>query len=314
MASIVAKPPNRRPSIGAPINYGHPLASSLKLAVIADSKLPVDSVSGQVATVIATSVPALTPYADEGVALSGTTAWKFANPTGLDAIAGVGTIFIIATIINGGSGLFLFNSGENIAGNGVGIRMDDALSVTNGVILYGDNASQAVSGFDILGTSAEIRMHRVAITWDGTNAVFYVRGAVTTSVSTSWVPTANANRRTRIFTQWAESVVASPPLVALFAWNRVLTRSEILQLSITPYAMFAPQKPQLLFFLNAAANAYTLTAAQGSYTLSGQAAAFSRPRTLVAAQGSFTLSGQSVALGRTVQSGRANITDMTSIT
>lgn len=43
---------------------------------------------------------------------------------------------------------------------------------------------------------------------------------------------------------------------------------------------------------------YTLTAAQGSYSLSGQAAILRAGRVLVAAQGTYTLTGQAAALGR----------------
>lgn len=44
--------------------------------------------------------------------------------------------------------------------------------------------------------------------------------------------------------------------------------------------------------------AYTLTAAQGSFTLTGQAATLSRTRALAASQGSFALSGQAATLKR----------------
>lgn len=44
--------------------------------------------------------------------------------------------------------------------------------------------------------------------------------------------------------------------------------------------------------------AYTVTAAQGSYTLSGQSVALRQDLKLVAAQGSYTLSGQSVTLSK----------------
>lgn len=48
--------------------------------------------------------------------------------------------------------------------------------------------------------------------------------------------------------------------------------------------------------LQSGGGASTLTAASGSFTLSGQAAALTRALTLTAAQGSFVLSGQAVTL------------------
>jgi Zn-dependent protease with chaperone function len=51
-------------------------------------------------------------------------------------------------------------------------------------------------------------------------------------------------------------------------------------------------------FNEAGTTAYTLTAAQGSFTLTGQAATLSRTRALAASQGSFALTGQAATLKR----------------
>jgi len=56
----------------------------------------------------------------------------------------------------------------------------------------------------------------------------------------------------------------------------------------------------IIWYVPTLANAYTIVAAQGAYTLTGQAAALLRNRRIVAAQGIYALSGQAVTLKRNV--------------
>jgi hypothetical protein len=61
-----------------------------------------------------------------------------------------------------------------------------------------------------------------------------------------------------------------------------------------PWQLYGPRR--IWVPVSAGGGAYTLTAEQGSYTLTGQAAALLAGRALAAAQGSYTLTGQDAAL------------------
>jgi hypothetical protein len=68
------------------------------------------------------------------------------------------------------------------------------------------------------------------------------------------------------------------------------------QIARNPWQLFAPLPRRIWVPSSAGAAAYSLSAAQGSYTLTGQAAALRAARNVAAAQGSYALTGQAAAL------------------
>jgi hypothetical protein len=79
-------------------------------------------------------------------------------------------------------------------------------------------------------------------------------------------------------------------------YDRALTGREIQELSANPWQIFEPEPIQIYWAAAAGGATYTLTAAQGSFSLSGQASTLQAARLLTAAQGSFTLTGQAATL------------------
>lgn len=81
-------------------------------------------------------------------------------------------------------------------------------------------------------------------------------------------------------------------------WSRVLSDGEAEAESTLPeaYALYAPQRIWVPAVV--AGGAYTLTAEQGSYTLTGQAAGTLYSRSMPADQGSYALTGQAAGLAK----------------
>lgn len=82
-----------------------------------------------------------------------------------------------------------------------------------------------------------------------------------------------------------------------------LNPSEVKAWAQDPWSFWYPPKTDLAGMLKASSNsAYTLTAAAGSYSVSGQAAGLNSTRTLTAAAGSYAVSGQNAGTiyGRTL--------------
>ena len=79
-------------------------------------------------------------------------------------------------------------------------------------------------------------------------------------------------------------------------YNRALTPTEVLLRTRAPWQLLKRQSRRI--FVAASTGSYTLTAAQGSYSLTGQDVALLASRSLAAAQGSYTLTGQDAALLR----------------
>lgn len=105
---------------------------------------------------------------------------------------------------------------------------------------------------------------------------------------------------------------ANRPIDCVEVWNRRLTVTEIRQVFAESKAGNPNRWRWLLkgawFPVAQAAGGspYSLTAGQGTYTLSGQAATLRAARTIAAAQGTYTLSGQTatLAVARTLAAGQ----------
>jgi hypothetical protein len=90
----------------------------------------------------------------------------------------------------------------------------------------------------------------------------------------------------------------NPNAVANLLWiaNRYITDAEVAALSANPWQLFQPLPRRIFVASTGTGPTYTLTAAQGSFTLTGQAAGLTASRLLTAAQGSFALTGQAATL------------------
>lgn len=282
------------------LNRSHRLAQGLVLAVVPLDFTPVDLVSGQVARPIGASVPAITG-GNEGVAIAGSAAWKFTDPTLFDAVTSPATIFVIGRNPTNASEGNIIESSENSFGDGCGFRFDDINMATNSFMLWGDNARPAAASSDALGANAELRFHRAAVTWDGTNIRFYVRGKLDSSPANTFAANANTNRRTRIFADFNEGLTVNHQACLIYAWNRALSNSEIAALAEAPYQLL--DRPHRVFVGEAGATAYTLTADAGTYAITGTAATLKAARLLSANAGSYAQTGTAASLehGFTVQ-------------
>lgn len=79
-------------------------------------------------------------------------------------------------------------------------------------------------------------------------------------------------------------------------WDRALSKTEILALSLNPWQIFAPDARNIWVPVAAGGDTYTLTADSGSFALTGQATGLALNRVLSAASGSFALTGQAAGL------------------
>lgn len=78
-------------------------------------------------------------------------------------------------------------------------------------------------------------------------------------------------------------------------WNRLLSDAELQSLSENPYQIFkAPSRR--VWFSTSSGPTYTITAASGSFSLTGNAAALRADRKLAVSAGSFSLAGNSAAV------------------
>jgi hypothetical protein len=81
-------------------------------------------------------------------------------------------------------------------------------------------------------------------------------------------------------------------------WTRVLSAAEIKSITDNPWQLFAaPQRRMLVATASApAGNSYTLPAAQGSYTITGNDAGLRVARRVIASPGAYTLTGNAATL------------------
>lgn len=96
----------------------------------------------------------------------------------------------------------------------------------------------------------------------------------------------------------ANSQFASENVLAAFVYKRQLSASEVKRLSDNPWQLFAANSPVFAAWPDASGTAYALTAASGSFAVTGNAVGLKRGWTLAAATGSYALTGNAVNLSR----------------
>jgi hypothetical protein len=175
----------------------------------------------------------------------------------MDEITGAGSIFGYAYLPSGGTNARLVGSGENSNGYGVELVIDNTSQVNNGMFLYGDNAIQTDSGYNVV--PSVFRPEFMGATWDGTNIIFYARGRPARTVADTFQPTGHANRTTRLAYRGAGATdPANIRRAVTLVWNRAITAGEYKALWLNPWQVFA--RPTRYYFFGAAASGGAITA------------------------------------------------------
>ncbi|MRV72565.1 hypothetical protein GJ700_12690 [Duganella sp. FT92W] len=251
------------------IDTGNPLTLGLVSAIVCISGVYFEVISGQTARNTGTQrVRNSRNYPNSSsVSFIGTgsgAAPKFNAQIGIDKIAGPFTIFAEASLEVNASTQDVFKSWESGSGVGLGLAMDDSAQVLNGFTGRVNNSNSSyASASTALGANSETGTHRLAIDSDGTNRHTYAYGLLSSTIASSTMPTAHANRRTYMlggFDPTSQSSASSVSLV--LAWSRVLTAAEHAAIATNPWQVFLDEddEEELLY------------APAGSSTLSGSVA------------------------------------------
>lgn len=158
--------------------------------------------------------------------------------------------------------------------------------------------------YDILtpGTYGTNMPVPVGVTYAGASTSIYVNGQLATSGTTADTTSpASVFNLGGITGQTAYNVKGTIPVA--FAWSRVLSAQEMAALAENPWQIFkAPARQVVVAALPA--KAYVLPAAQGVYSITGNAAALRASRRMAAGVGAYALTGNAANLIRST-AGRA---------
>ena len=158
----------------------------------------------------------------------------------------------------------------------------------------GGNETKAIG----VGASAGQLLHLVG-TWDGTTATLWQNGVAYTATGARTIAT-GATVPLAINTDYlgdASNLNRSSDHLVYYVriWSEAVSAAKVAALYSNPWQLFEPE--QIVVNLGAATGpTYTLTAATGSFTLTGQSANLVVSRKLTATTGSFALTGQSANL------------------
>lgn len=157
-------------------------------------------------------------------------------------ITSKGSIFAICRQYqNAFSRATLISDGENSNGYGFQLYVDDVAVVTNGFWLHGNNSDQGSPTSDILGASHELRYHRLAMTWDGTNIKSYTGGKLVDTDASAFAATAHANRVTKLFADRADLKGFTGGLSIILVWARAISEPEYQALYQNPWQILKPR-------------------------------------------------------------------------
>lgn len=245
---------NQQPQQTLQVDWSNPLTRGLVLAVYPIGTQYYDAISKQYAKNTGSSRYRNTINGNQSLDLSliGTgsgAAPKFANPTGLDAIAGPFSIFCEGSLEVNNSTQDIVKSWEGGSGFGVGLVFDDTAVITNGFLGRVDNSTNNFASLtNAIGANSEQFTHRIAITSDGATRSMYGAGVLNTTIANSSLPTANANRRTYLHSSFdPTSSQSSGSMAYLFAWSRAFSLYEYQELFRNP-AQLLKQTSRKLFF------------------------------------------------------------------
>lgn len=311
----------RQPQYPARIDWSNPITQGLEFAALPIGNTYVDCVTGEVGT--ATGVEPVTAWplndgattTPHALAAAGTNAgatqilWPVSLSRG-GSIAGAsaqGTILALggrATTSNGLTPL-LANTEIVTNGNGFSLWLDDYAFVYQGAVIRGDYADPVRYSGQILSTGSipvrnKLLFFGFAFDSGGANGDWLGnRRSQAWSGESFLVGPVTTNRRARLLTPgYNDGSLNTTGFVALgLIWSRRLSVVEYQSLYDNPWQIFGRALRRAVVH-GAAPQSYTLTAAAGTFTLSGQSAGLTVARRLVAAQGVFSLVGQQAGIGR----------------
>ena len=215
--------------------------------------------------------------------------------TGMDAIASAHSIFAEAfsTTPLGTRELgFLISSDEPGGGNGMSLVFDPlVISLTNGFKTYGGASFQSASSDQALGPNGVFNPQRFMATMDGTNHTFFSKGIVDTVAANTFLPAANANRRTRLYARYDTGDNDSYPCAysLIVVSKRPWTMAEYQYLYRNPWELFAPARKIFI-----GATSADVTVALTGSALTGSLGTLT-PNTAVALTGSLLTGSQGTA-------------------
>lgn len=284
---------NQKPPLGARIDWGNPITRKMFDCLVfneAGSQAPINHASPTIITA-KTNTPtwAVRPG---GLCVSGGSTC-FEIPDHGNIAAGDCTVRVIhrpTTWDAGGYGLLIGKSATGLNPREIGFMFDTSGNTSYNVIGQSEDGSSIATGMTIN------RTWDLCITRIGTTVTFYVDGAPKGTVTLAGT-TAVAGERLALGLDRAGT---AGPYVGFYflvqTWLRGLTPHEVTSIYREPYGMFRQLPASRFFFSAGSAAAYTLTAAQGSFALTGQTATLLEKEVIAAAQASFTFTGQAAAL------------------
>ena len=204
----------------------------------------MDIISGKTPTYTITSrtsVPGIHGYAE--------TSTGFLNygRTKADDIAGPGTIFAISKLISATYG-YIFSSGENALGRGFSYFEDNVLYANNAFAVGLGVNEQKTANSDSNTIASTLVPEPSCVTWDGANIKFFANKKLAKTVANTTVPTADANRVTRLAERnFTSSSVINCATNLVCVWNRALSEQEVISLLKNPWQIFEPETIPLFF-------------------------------------------------------------------
>lgn len=311
---------SRQPQYNARLNTGHPLFDDLAFVSLGTPQSHfIDLISGALALDTTTGEHPSFQTRENGynavAPAAGHVRWNV-GATEMDRIAGPHSIFAEAfsTTPLGSRELgFLISSDEGGAGHGMSLVFDPlVISLTNGFKTYGGASFQSQSSDQALGPNAVFNPQRFMATMDGTSHLFYSKGVLDTTAANTFVPTANANRRTRLFARYDTATNDSYPCAysLIVVSKRPWGQAEYQALYRNPWGLFAPARK---YFVATGAASSDVVAA-GSLSITG-AAALSATGSLVAV-GALSITGAADldARGSLAAAGSVSITGAAALT
>lgn len=233
------------------------------------------------------------------IALNGGASSRFriANSTNLSNTA-ASSIFAICTPRSTGINGNIFSKGSQ--GNGVAL-WGHLLEQTNTNSWIGAVHTGGVQTNAVGGTMTVNRSHRLCTTWTGSTRALrlYVDGVLAASQTSTGTALRHGND-SAIGSYFNNGYVTANRfngiIDCVLRWNRELTPDEVDALMADPYQMFDRSPASGIWVPSSYAQALTLTAETGVFTVSGQDANLTPALLLDAETGQFTVTGQDADL------------------
>lgn len=292
------------------VNWANPLTKGMAgLWLLGRGGAPINLVTGEVATAFNTPLHGAGVAGPAWTNNGSTHGWEVKNGSILSGrsewtIAAAVAIPTSATTSGSGRAIYCERAAS---GNDITKLDFGPNNTTNMAVVWRNTAGNLINPSPT-GDSRNSRqsVFSASLSWapNTTTIRNYIGGGLsrTDTVGASSVTQSNASKRCTIGYDFAATsstnLVGDVALVAVFEPEWAAERHALF--ARDPWALLIEQAPIVIGATAAGATAYTLTAAQGSFTLTGQAATLKRGLSLTAAAGSFTHSGQAATLKRAI--------------